>query len=128
MPFADVKFPDYYGQKLSLHDYFFAKSVDALRPGGVLALVTTHYTFDKQNSSIREILAAKADFLGAIRACPPGRLQTREAHVLAVVADISLFFGKRGAGAAGPSRRSRMAGRRTNGHRGRSHPDQQLLS
>ena len=40
VPFADVKL-DYHGQKLSLHDFFFAKSVDALKPGGVLALVTT---------------------------------------------------------------------------------------
>ena len=41
VPFADVKL-DHHGQKFSLHDYFFAKSVDALKPGGVLALVTTH--------------------------------------------------------------------------------------
>ena len=49
VPFADVKL-DYQGQKLSLHDYFFAKSVDALKPGGVMALVTTHFTLDKQNA------------------------------------------------------------------------------
>src|SRR5207244_7268461 len=42
VPFADLKL-DYRGQKLSLHDYFFAKSIDALKPGGVLALVTTHF-------------------------------------------------------------------------------------
>jgi SAM-dependent methyltransferase len=46
VPFADLKL-DYQGQKLSLHDYFFAKSIDALKPGGVLALVTTHFTLDK---------------------------------------------------------------------------------
>ncbi len=46
VPFADLKL-DYHGQKLSLHDYFFAKSIDALKPGGVLALVTTHFTLDK---------------------------------------------------------------------------------
>ena len=46
VPFADLKL-DYHGQKLSLHDYFFARSIDALRPGGVLALVTTHFTLDK---------------------------------------------------------------------------------
>ena len=55
VPFADLKL-DYHGQKLSLHDYFFAKSVDALKPGGVLALVTTHFTLDKQNAAIREYL------------------------------------------------------------------------
>jgi len=46
VPFADLKL-DYRGQKLSLHDFFFAKSIDALKPGGVLALVTTHFTLDK---------------------------------------------------------------------------------
>ncbi len=66
VPFADVKL-EYGGQRLSLHDFFFAKSVDALKPGGVLALVTSHFTLDKQNAGLRETLAAKADFLGAIR-------------------------------------------------------------
>jgi N12 class adenine-specific DNA methylase len=65
-PFADIKL-EHRGQKFSLHDYFFAKSVDSLRPGGVLALVTSHFTLDKQNASIREYLADRADFLGAIR-------------------------------------------------------------
>jgi tRNA G10 N-methylase Trm11 len=46
VPFADLKL-DYHGQKLSLHDYFFAKSIDALKPGGILAMVTTHFTLDK---------------------------------------------------------------------------------
>src|SRR5207244_1109625 len=58
---------DYHGQKLSLHDFFFAKSVDALKPGGVLAMVTSHFCLDKQNGAIREYLASKADFVGAIR-------------------------------------------------------------
>src|SRR5581483_9838671 len=57
VPFADVKL-DYRGHKFSLHDYFFAKSIDALRPCGVLALVTSHFTLDKQNAAIREYLAA----------------------------------------------------------------------
>src|SRR5215467_7065203 len=51
VPFADVKL-EYRGQKLSLHDFFFAKSIDALKPGGVLALVSTHFTLDKQNGSL----------------------------------------------------------------------------
>src|SRR5207245_10787456 len=46
VPFADLKL-DYRGQKLSLHDFFFAKSINALKPGGVLALVTSHFTLDK---------------------------------------------------------------------------------
>src|SRR5271157_4529860 len=65
-PFADVRL-DYHGRKLPLHDFFIAKSADALKPGGVLALVTSHFTLDKQNAAIRGYLAEKADFLGAIR-------------------------------------------------------------
>jgi N12 class adenine-specific DNA methylase len=92
VPFADLKL-DYRGQKLSLHDYFFAKSVDALKPGGVLALVTTHFTLDKQNAAIRERLAAEADFLGAIRL--PSDAFKREGT--AVVTDI-VFLRKRAPG------------------------------
>ena len=92
VPFADVKL-EYHGQKLSLHDFFFAKSVDALKAGGVLALVTTHYTLDKQNAALRERLAAKADFVGAIRL--PSDAFKREGT--AVVTDI-LFLRKRAAG------------------------------
>jgi hypothetical protein len=66
VPFADIKL-DHNGQRFSLHDYFFAKSVDQLSPGGVLALVTSHYTLDKRNAAIREYLADRADFLGAVR-------------------------------------------------------------
>jgi len=89
VPFADLKL-DYRGQKLSLHDYFFAKSVDALKPCGVLAMVTTHFTLDKQNAAIREYLASKADFVGAIRL--PSDAFKREGT--AVVTDI-VFLRKR---------------------------------
>lgn len=65
-PFADLRL-DYRGEKLALHDFFIAKSLDALRPGGVLAVVTSHYTLDKKNAAARERLAEKADFVGAIR-------------------------------------------------------------
>ncbi len=92
VPFADLKI-DYRGQKLSLHDYFFAKSVDALKPGGVLALVTSHFTLDKQNAGLREYLADKADFVGAIRL--PSDAFRREGT--AVVTDI-VFLRKRAAG------------------------------
>ena len=92
VPFADLKL-DYRGQKLSLHDYFFAKSVDALKPGGVMALVTTHFTLDKQNAAIRERLAAEADFLGAIRL--PSDAFKREGA--SVVTDI-VFLRKRAPG------------------------------
>ena len=89
VPFADLKL-DYRGQKLSLHDFFFAKSIDALKPGGILALVSTHFTLDKQNAAIREYLASKADFVGAIRL--PSDAFKREGT--AVVTDI-IFLRKR---------------------------------
>lgn len=92
VPFADVRL-DYRGQKLALHDFFFAKSIDALKPGGVMALVTTHYTLDKQNAAIREYLADKADFVGAIRL--PSDAFKREGTK--VVTDI-LFLRKRAPG------------------------------
>src|SRR5205085_12247059 len=81
---------DYHGQKLSLHDYFFAKSIDALKPGGVQALVTTNFTLDKQNAAVREYLASRADFVGAIRL--PSDAFKREGT--AVVTDI-IFMRKR---------------------------------
>lgn len=93
VPFSDLKL-DYQGQKYSLHDYFFAKSVDALKPGGVLALVTSHFTLDKQNAAIRERLGAVADFVGAIRL--PSDAFKREGT--AVVTDI-VFLRKRPPGA-----------------------------
>ena len=66
VPFADLRL-DYGGMRLALHDFFLAKSLDALKPGGILALVTSHYTLDKQDPALREHLAQQADFLGAIR-------------------------------------------------------------
>jgi hypothetical protein len=89
VPFADVKL-EYQGRRLSLHDFFLAKSVDALKPGGVMAVVTTHYTLDKQNPEMRERLAESADFLGAIRL--PSDAFKREGT--SVVTDI-LFLRKR---------------------------------
>jgi len=66
VPFADLKL-EYAGARLSLHDFFLTKSLDALKPGGVLVLVTTHYTLDKQHPGLREQIGSQADFLGAIR-------------------------------------------------------------
>src|SRR5580693_6612980 len=51
----------------AIHDYFFAKSVMKLRPGGVMALITSRYTMDKQTDTIRRHLAEHTDLLGAIR-------------------------------------------------------------
>jgi len=80
----------YQGQRLALHDFFLAKSLDALQPGGVLALVTSHFTLDKQNAGLREHLAEQADFLGAIRL----PLEAFKREGTSVVTDI-LFLRKR---------------------------------
>ena len=93
VPFADQPKLEHKGQRYSLHDYFFAKSVDSLKPGGVLALVTSHYTLDKQNAAIREYLAERADFVGAIRL--PSDAFKREGT--SVVTDI-VFLRKRAPG------------------------------
>jgi N12 class adenine-specific DNA methylase len=68
-PFADVaiKSDPKYKQGFLLHDYFFAKSLDAVRPGGLLAFVTSAGTMNKLDPSAREYLAARADFVGGIR-------------------------------------------------------------
>jgi N12 class adenine-specific DNA methylase/SAM-dependent methyltransferase len=92
VPFADVRY-DYHGQKLALHDYFLAKSLDALAPGSIAAVVSSHYTLDKQNAAAREVLAERADFLGAIR-LPSDAFKTEGT---AVVTDI-LFLRKRAKG------------------------------
>ena len=66
VPFADIKLR-HRGQRHSLHDFFFLKSLDAVRPGGVMALVTSRYTLDKASPKVRQLLAEQADFAGAIR-------------------------------------------------------------
>ena len=74
-----------------IHDYFIARSLDLVRPGGVVAVITSSGTMDKQNDSVRRYLAARADLLGAIRL--PDNAFMRNANT-GVVADI-LFFQKR---------------------------------
>src|SRR5579871_4299249 len=53
--------------KRSIHDYFFAKSLEKVRPGGIMALITSRYTMDKQDDAVREYLADQADLVGAVR-------------------------------------------------------------
>ena len=69
VPFGDFKVSDkrYDKYNFLIHDYFFAKSLDKLRPGGVMALVTSKGTMDKENSSVRKYIAQRAELLGAIR-------------------------------------------------------------
>ena len=69
VPFGDFKVLDkkYDKHKFLIHDYFFAKTLDKVRPGGVIAFITSKGTLDKENSSVRKYIAQRADLLGAIR-------------------------------------------------------------
>ena len=93
VPFGNYKVPDkrYDRHNFLIHDYFIAKSLDLVRPGGVVAVVTSSGTMDKKDSSVREYLANRADLVGAIRL--PNNAFQRNANT-GVVADI-LFLQKR---------------------------------
>ena len=69
VPFGQYKVNDPAYNKLgfNIHNYFFAKALDQVRPGGVVAFVTSRYSMDAQNPSVRKYLAQRADLLGAIR-------------------------------------------------------------
>ena len=69
VPFGNYKLPDrkYNKHNFLIHDYFFAKTLDKVRPGGVVAFITSKGTMDKQNPSVRKYIAQRADLLGAIR-------------------------------------------------------------
>lgn len=69
IPFGDYKVTDRKYDKLNfkIHDYFAAKSVDKVKPGGVVALVTSKFTMDKKNEKARRYLAERCDLLGAVR-------------------------------------------------------------
>lgn len=98
-PFAQVKVTDdpaYRKLRLSLHDYFFAKSIDKVRPGGLLVFVTSRYTMDKQEAKARDYIAERADLLGAIRL---PQTAFKENAGTEVVTDV-LFLQKRAAGVA----------------------------
>ena len=69
VPFGDFKVLDkkYDKHKFLIHDYFLAKTLDKVRPGGVIAFITSKGTLDKENPSVRKYIAQRADLLGAIR-------------------------------------------------------------
>ena len=69
VPFGDFKVLDkkYDKNNFLIHDYFFAKTLDKVRPGGVIAFITSKGTLDKENPSVRKYIASRADLLGAIR-------------------------------------------------------------
>ena len=93
VPFGAFKVVDkqYDRYNFLIHDYFIARSIDLVRPGGVVAVVTSSGTMDKQSDAMRQYVAARADLLGAIR-LPKNTFQ-RNAGT-SVVTDI-LFFQKR---------------------------------
>ena len=94
VPFGEYKVHDkrYDKQNLLIHDYFLTKTLDKVRPGGVVAFITTKGTMDKQNAKVRESLAQKADLLGAVR-LPNNAFKANAGTE--VTCDI-LFFQKRG--------------------------------
>ncbi len=69
VPFGDYKVfdPKYNKLNFKIHDYFLAKSIDQVRPGGIVAVITTKGTLDKKNNSIRKYIAERAELLGAVR-------------------------------------------------------------
>jgi len=69
VPFGDytVHDPRWNEYKFSIHDYFFAAALDKVRPGGLMMFVTSRYTLDKQDSTLRDLIAPRTEFLGAIR-------------------------------------------------------------
>ena len=93
VPFGAYQVSDrrYDRHHFMIHDYFIAKSLDLVRPGGVVAVVTSCGTMDKQNPAVRQYIANRAELLGAIRL--PNNAFQRNANT-SVVSDI-LFFQKR---------------------------------
>ncbi len=93
VPFGNYKIPDkrYNKHNFFIHDYFFAKTLDKVRPGGIVAFITSMGTMDKKNSAVRKYIAQRADLLGAIRL--PNNAFLKNAGTQ-VTADI-LFLQKR---------------------------------
>ena len=93
VPFGDFKVYDrkYNAENFKIHDYFVAKSIDKVRPGGMVAVITTKGTMDKKNNSVRKYLAERAELVGAVRL--PNSAFKAEAGT-EVTGDI-LFFQKR---------------------------------
>lgn len=69
VPFGQLSVNDrrYSNHKFMIHDYYFAKTIDKVRPGGIIAFITSKFTMDKKNSSVRKYIAQRADLLGAVR-------------------------------------------------------------
>lgn len=93
-----VNDPEYAKYRFPIHDYFFAKSIDSVRPGGLVVFITSRFTMDKENSRARKYLADRADLLGAIRL---PQTAFKENAGTEVVTDI-LFLRKRMSGDNAP--------------------------
>lgn len=93
VPFGEFKVPDrrYDKQNFLIHDYFFAKTLDKVRPGGLIAFVTSKGTMDKANPAVRRYIAQRAELIGAIRL--PNTMMKVEANT-DVTADL-IFLQKR---------------------------------
>lgn len=96
VPFGETKpyDPAYKKEKFLIHDYFFAKTLDKVRPGGIVAFVTSTGTLDKENPKIREYIAQRAEFLGAVR-LPGGRDGAFKANAGTEVDSDIIFLKKR---------------------------------
>ncbi|WP_295209815.1 LPD11 domain-containing protein [Ruminococcus sp.] len=93
VPFGDLSFKDQKHNTNKLHDYFFAEALDKVKPGGIVAFITSTGTLDKKDESIRKQLAEKADLIGAVR-LPSGAFRANAGTE--VTSDI-IFLQKRSA-------------------------------
>lgn len=99
VPFGDYKISEKPYGSHSIHDFFFVKSLDKVRPGGVVAFVTSRYTMDRQDSSVRALLAKNADLVGAIR-LPGGNKGAFAGNAGTQVTTDIIFLRKRAPGEA----------------------------
>ncbi|MEB8535544.1 DUF2958 domain-containing protein [Acidithiobacillus ferriphilus] len=93
VPFGNYSVPDlrYGGGKLSIHDYFFERGMDLVKPGGLMAAITSRYTLDRKHKKTREAIAMKGDLVAAVRM--PENSQTGQAGVV-VTADVLFLRGR----------------------------------
>lgn len=103
VPFGNyqVADPRYDKLKLSIHDYFFAKTLDLVRPGGVMAFITSRFTMDRQDTKVRQYMSDRADLIGAIRL--PSNAFAKSAKTTVVTDIIVLRRREDGTPATGPA-------------------------
>ena len=94
VPFGDLGFKDEVHNTNKLHDYFFAEAMDKLKNGGIMAFVTSAGTLDKYDESVRQMLADKADFIGAVRLPNTAFKQNANTEVTADIIFLQKHEGK----------------------------------